>query len=984
MSKSAAKNIPKALRHELQRTALLEQLSNKTDFPVVALLAPSGYGKTTTLAQLARHGSRVVAWVTLTEEVASTDALGESVARALELALPSQDLSAWQAVRATSTTDAVKAQALATDLNAADMNVLLVLDRTEHLGANAAKWLEAFVNTLAEGHQVMLAGYESTPLPITGWVARGDAWLIGPNELAFSGEEVARFLSEHNPEINALTLHQQLEGWPAGIALVVAGAPTHLAPQDLVLERIAQLPERLQDGLIELAVTEEWGEATPQTLGVKLSRGWLKQVIALGLPLSPLGMGRYRAHTVLLEALEARLLERPNVHADRHARAAELADATGQKLTAIRHYLLAKKVSSALRVADDLCADLVKKRDYELVRKVLEGFESSVLPQETHIRLAEAFFETGNVDAGESILNGFFASGYRSAHLLFLLAGRANRRAQYQRQLDLIEEGLGLAPNQLTRAKLLLLRSDGQEYLGLSDESIVSAREAVVAAEQSGELGILAKATSRLAGALGNAGDRIACEQNFLRALEIYQTLGVERPQLDVFNNLANFYSEWGRVDDALKTVNQGLAIPSGGADSVRTALFATRGAVFLAWGYVQLALGDLLACLDLAKKHGIHSFTFFGTSLLAEAHHAIGDMASADMDVENAQRSLPKNSPMHASWLAFVLGVHAFLKSDFITARQHFVEVHIERVGFIYKSRALLFLAEIDRQNGQLSREQIDAIFALWNETDNDAPLMPNARVLKPLFETCIKNGWYAARFQAALNRTLEKPQITHQFELRMRTFGPASVFINQIPIKLPLVKCAELLAWLILNGPSTRNAIVNALWDGSRRKADVEHARIIIRRLRAALSEHPAVDFNPLEFDGTRYGLNPEFQIFCDAKSLLESSASASFESSHLEHLNAYSGSFLEGCDTDWVQETTTQLTDAAINSFVTLGKQYEVTQIEQVLEVYQRAIKLDPLAASAYEGIVRVQSQLGNTAAVQQMQTMLEQSEKRNLLN
>jgi LuxR family transcriptional regulator, maltose regulon positive regulatory protein len=992
-SKPVKSGIPRALRHELKRTALLEQLNAKADFPVIALLAPSGYGKTTTLAQLARQGSRAVAWVTLTEDEASTEVLAASVARAVALFVPGNALPAWNAIQSTSSVEG-NARALAEDLNTSDANLIVVLDRTEHLGANAAKWLEAFVTNLAEGHQVMLAGYESTLLPMARWLARGEAWLIGPGELAFSGEEVTHFLLERERDVNAVDLHRSLEGWPAGIALVAAGAPSYLAPKDLVLERLDQLPKPLREDLAGLAVIEEWDEATPEALGIKLPRGWLRQVIGAGLPLSPLASGRSRAHTVLLEALETRLLERPSVHVQLHVRAGDLAERAGLKLLALKHFLAAKQTAQAVVVAESVSAELIVRRDFLLARQVLERFQPGILPTEMQVQLAVTLIETGNPDAGEAILNGLHSAGVQSAELYRVLASRKNLQGHFQEQLSLIDQAMVMPMTKQTQAHLLLLRSDGLEYMGEIKQSIASAQEAVSVAESSGDLATVAKAVTRLAGVLSTAYDlagasgtieeRVQSEQHFHRALKLYESLGMERRKLDILNNLANQYCIWGQVEKALEMINQALNIEPDAADSVRAALLGTRGWILLTWGFASQAIQDFQVGLTLAAAHGMSRYQFNYNVWLCEAGCVAGDLTTAEYAFGQAKATLPNNSQMHQSWFSFLQGLWAFSKSDNVAMLQAWESVRTDDLGYIYHARMLLYRAELDRRKNTLQHEQIDFIFTLWAAKNNDAPLFTDARVLKTLFETCIQNGWYAARFQAALERNLEPVQKQTIIELHVATFGTTRVVINQTPIKLPLVKCAELLAWLILNGPSTRNAIVNALWDGSRRKADVEHARIIIRRLRAALSEHPDVTFNPLEFDGTRYGLNTAFEITCDAKTVLDSSSSASIEPSVLEHLNVYSGSFLEGCDTDWVQEMTSQLTDAAINSFVTLGRQYEITHSEQALEVYQRAIKLDPLAANAYEGIVRVQSQMGKTAAVQQTQAMLEQSEKRNLIN
>ncbi len=50
--------IPKKLRFELERARLLSQLEAASDLQLTALIAPSGYGKTTLLAQFARIEGR--------------------------------------------------------------------------------------------------------------------------------------------------------------------------------------------------------------------------------------------------------------------------------------------------------------------------------------------------------------------------------------------------------------------------------------------------------------------------------------------------------------------------------------------------------------------------------------------------------------------------------------------------------------------------------------------------------------------------------------------------------------------------------------------------------------------------------------------------------------------------------------------------------------------------------------------------------------
>ena len=123
---SGSTRIPKPLRHELRRAALLERFDQAVDAKVIALLAPSGYGKTTVLAQFARQVKGVVVWVTLTEDAADALVLADLIVRAIQQPQLGWPLEVWHRVRAQTDLLGRLAQALADDFNASAENVTLV------------------------------------------------------------------------------------------------------------------------------------------------------------------------------------------------------------------------------------------------------------------------------------------------------------------------------------------------------------------------------------------------------------------------------------------------------------------------------------------------------------------------------------------------------------------------------------------------------------------------------------------------------------------------------------------------------------------------------------------------------------------------------------------------------------------------------------------------------------------------------------------
>src|SRR5262245_1101823 len=67
----------------VRRTALVNRLRAARSVPVITLVAPAGYGKTTVLAQWAERDERPFAWIALDERDAGASALVKQLAAAL-------------------------------------------------------------------------------------------------------------------------------------------------------------------------------------------------------------------------------------------------------------------------------------------------------------------------------------------------------------------------------------------------------------------------------------------------------------------------------------------------------------------------------------------------------------------------------------------------------------------------------------------------------------------------------------------------------------------------------------------------------------------------------------------------------------------------------------------------------------------------------------------------------------------------------------
>jgi LuxR family transcriptional regulator, maltose regulon positive regulatory protein len=344
--------IPRRLRVELERTELLKRLRRCQDFTVVALLAPSGFGKTTLLAQFARRTKSAVVWVTLTNEDAEVGRFCDSVLRSVRHALSDLELVFVDEALADQASYERLARALALDLNSSRVNVSLFLDRTEVLTKDSASWLEAFVETLQEGHQVFLSGYDSGVLPLMKWIGRDTATVFEINDLAFLETETRVLLQRYGEEQRASDVHQLLQGWAAGIVLT-AGKPTKRgSAADLMSERLQILQFRRM--LSRCAVFDTWDEHVAALVGAELPKDWINQLLRQGFPLTPLGKNVFRPHALLLEALDQELKLDSVVYQELHAMAGEHAHKHGDLFSAIAHFQNANRYERALQTLDGL------------------------------------------------------------------------------------------------------------------------------------------------------------------------------------------------------------------------------------------------------------------------------------------------------------------------------------------------------------------------------------------------------------------------------------------------------------------------------------------------------------------------------------------------------------------------------------------------------------------------------------------------------
>jgi LuxR family maltose regulon positive regulatory protein len=337
-----AKLRPPALRQGLvARPALVNRLRRETA-PVVSVVAPAGYGKTTLLAQWAAAEARPVAWLSIDARDNDVVVLLAHVVAALDLG-GSDRPTADRAAR----------------LVAKRRPFLFVVDNADLLHASEACRLLAQLIAHAPKGSAVALGARTVPKQAVA-AARTGALVreLWSGDLALSGREARSLLESANPELSeedTAELIAVCEGWPAALFLAALSLrddanrsrPSSFGGGDRYLadyiraEYLSRLRPRDVRFLRRTAILDELsGPLCDSLLRDEGSDLVLRRFARAGLvlPVAADGRSPYRLHHLFRELLLRELLEEePELIAPLHRRAATWYEKAGEADAALRH-----------------------------------------------------------------------------------------------------------------------------------------------------------------------------------------------------------------------------------------------------------------------------------------------------------------------------------------------------------------------------------------------------------------------------------------------------------------------------------------------------------------------------------------------------------------------------------------------------------------------------------------------------------------------
>jgi LuxR family transcriptional regulator, maltose regulon positive regulatory protein len=954
--------IPKAVRSEIARPNLIELLERDSDVKVIALVAPAGYGKTTVLAQYARATSLVVAWLTLEADAIDALHVAKGIAFALRRALSSEDAEPPQ------TLNAIKDEILDL-LGNANKNVRIILDHAEHLGVESSTWLERLVNQLPEGHRIITSGYEFSLPGLARLIARGEADIIELKQLAFTVVESTSYLEARGFSGDTEQTHNALEGWPAGIGLISANLVSQIDSDDLIGEVFNALPEMLRSCLPEAAALEIWDETAANSYRIKLPEHWLEAVRKSGLPMTPLGNHQYRPHSVLRKILLKELAKRPERFAILLRQAAVEAEMRGDVVRAISDYRVSGSLPDALRLAQQMVTMYEERFELSMSRQVLEQFKVEQLSVELTASLGWAWAEGGDLEQAEGLLVPLHVLHPDHPWVCYCLSTVRVIQSQIHELIVLVDHGLSLNPIEPWRGRLLRMKGS----ILLSLEQLEEARRitslGIDEMERAADLVNLAKNLALFADICLSNDSLDEAEPPLIRAIEIFEYFDIPIRATIAYRQLASVFFKQGKWNESFAAIEKAEAILSREVNkkalSQKMYLYDFKGDLFFYTQTYSSALDSYNKSLRAARSLGHGYCEAMALFQIYDAHVNNNELQQAHEALEAANRIPHKQGPQVEPAHLFFNGLASFRNGMFAQANELFNRYLKFASTPLRKFRTRLYLAEIARIQGMLTKDMFETILANAQGIVLENIIRVDQRELASLYREFSQQGWYLGGNQAIENLAIGTNFTDKKAILEIQTFGKGSAKVNGVSIKFPFSKTIEILIWLAMNGPASREFVVDAVWDGSREQKDAEYARVSLRKLRVALSEINNDGFNPLPYFEGQYRLSSEFQIRLDC-TRFESLALSQNTNDLKEALALMTQPFLYGVNSEWVEAYRTKLNEQALLTALKLGKLIAVTEPRQKIAAYRRAIEIDPLCEDAHIALIETHQKAGEDLA------------------
>jgi LuxR family maltose regulon positive regulatory protein len=380
------------------RRALVERLQTSSS-PIITVVAPAGYGKTTLLSQWLSASSYPSAWVSLDRNDNDPGLLLSYLLAALDQIEPI-DPGVGRSLLAWASNDLPRSlRGLAGLVSSMPAPFGLVLDHVEVVQNPAcADVITELALNVPPAARVALASRVDPPLPMARLQARGWVTALGPSDLAMDLGEAKQLAAGVSvdlgeEEVSALLAHT--EGWPVALYLASSSlatgrgsekaAPASWTDERLVVdyvrdEILASLPPAHLTFLTRTSVLDHLsGPLCDAVLATSGSESVLEAIAESSSLVVPVAGRRqwYRCHHLLREQLQAELeRSEPEMVSRFNDRAATWFEAEGEPSVAVDHAQAAGDTDRAARLFAEVAVPIHSAGRADTIARWLRWFEA--------------------------------------------------------------------------------------------------------------------------------------------------------------------------------------------------------------------------------------------------------------------------------------------------------------------------------------------------------------------------------------------------------------------------------------------------------------------------------------------------------------------------------------------------------------------------------------------------------------------------------
>lgn len=907
--------IPRPVPSEISRSHLLSLFLSQ-NLRVIALLAPSGYGKTTLLAQFARLNPSSF-WLSLSDD--SQDLL--FFAHSLRDALSPLELPTFGAYLSESPSPSPSSLGRAFLQDLAFLPPITVcIDQIQHLGAASAAFLNVVFGEMREPNRVLLSGYAPEALKLAELLSKNAGLVLGPEELKFTESEVEEYLGRKKSKMGVGELGF-LEGWPAGLSLQTSVSSMYADPQRLIGELLSDLLVEYPE-MPKLSVLSVWSEEEVEGFGLEMREGWLEEMWSRGHLLLPLGQHKYRPHRLLRLFLEGLLKQHKTSHRDAHRQAGMLLERNGKPLEALKHYKQAEDKERIFQLVRSVTPRYLGRMEDQVLCAMFDGLDIQTLPVDLlEIYAVARIYGDGQkiTDEKVQLLEKAYEKGGRSRYLVKMLSDVEYDRGQISKAIGWIDRGLG---EPTLKDNLALLRT---KIMHLYASENTPARKGLI--EYTLKLG------EQDDHPVQNAVTWTICGEAYVYGGEYEKGLRYGQKASKIFWKLRNI---------SYYVLAQKVVLGAWmGKGEWEQAEFVAAHLKEMVWplirdGELMVDLGFLASFFLLHNRveEALTLCRVLGDEISRKVHWAVGLAKAREFEI----------------WVGMGREEEAGMVYEELKRMPRYglerewgsADVHIgiglygmgkEEEGRRYIKRGMGYVVhEYEKYRGRLYLGEVE------EERELELP-----RVVEFDKHIIGKQKRYISE--------IEKTKALQQIEIY--TFGKTKIKYGHLEKVLSNKRAGEILVFLAIHGEASREQIIDAVWDGFYTPQIAAHFRVLIRRLRHELRSW-GLNVDPIPYERGLYRLSPQVSFWLDVVDLETLNRLPEFDRSWLK---AWQGDWMPNASSGWFEYKRAEVYQRLYQACVFWGVQLEHMDVDSAVAMLRKAVQLDALDERAYVALIQL---------------------------